>query len=137
VRNPKKAFDAEVHYYEIDDFLTQDKKLEVIEDFAHSGNVPWEAIRPNDHGDWINQRSEEFNEFIPLSIRRAELTSGNSIFLDSTIGIATNRDSWMYNFSAESVNNNMSRFLETFNDLLGKRKSNSSRIYQIYHSKNR
>lgn len=118
IRNPAKSFDAKVHYYEIDDFLTQDKKLKEIEKFVHTGNVPWEVISPNDHGDWINQRSDEFDEFIPLSIKRANITSGNAIFLDSTNGIATNRDSWMYNFSSEILNGNMSKFLKTFNDLV-------------------
>ena len=37
-------------------------KLDIVTGFASYKAVPWVALQPNEHHDWINQRSGNFNE---------------------------------------------------------------------------
>ena len=50
---------ATIHYRDIGDYLTTKDKLDIVND-ATLDTVPWRRIEPNKHGDWINQRDENY-----------------------------------------------------------------------------
>ncbi len=55
-----------IHYYEVEDYLKREAKLHWLAGFENLESVPFKEITPNDKGDWINQRNEEFEKLIPL-----------------------------------------------------------------------
>src|SRR5690606_30412423 len=66
VKNPEANRDrAVVHYRDIGDYLTREDKLAIVND-SLINSVPWQSIEPNDAGDWINQRSSEFENWQPI-----------------------------------------------------------------------
>jgi predicted helicase len=115
VRNPEKQRPCELFYHDIGDYLTREEKLGIISDFASIGGIPWEKLRPNTEGDWINQRDPAFDKFTPLIA--GDITK-QSVFSFSSNGIQTNRDPWMYGFGKTLVCRNAKRMIENYNQQL-------------------
>jgi predicted helicase len=68
VKNTKnKKF--ELKYHDIGDYLTREKKLELIKNFRSIKNIPWENLETDKYGDWINKRSSDFDELQKLRIQ--------------------------------------------------------------------
>ena len=58
---------ANVRYHDIGEYLTREQKLEIVTGFASYKAVPWVALQPNEHHDWINQRSGDFGAFVAIN----------------------------------------------------------------------
>ncbi len=121
----KSVQNSAIHYYEVEDYLTREAKLNLLANFENLDSVPFKAITPNAKGDWINQRSEEFETLIPL--KRDQKLQNDSIFDINSMGVVSGRDPWVYNFSQnalkQSVQNcidayhaNLKRFNESFRE---------------------
>lgn len=116
VKKPNYSGKAKIHYYEVEDYLTREAKLNLTKQFGSIANMPWQTLMPNEHGDWINHRNDSFSEFIPLAPEKKFDGKTKSFFTTYAIGVATNRDAWVYNFSKEKVNQNMMRMIDFYNE---------------------
>lgn len=119
VKNPNKMksdHKASIHYYDIGDYLTREKKLALVKGFGSisSEHITWKDIEPNEKNDWINQRGGVFDELVSLSCED-KLNQQNSFFNKVAIGIGTNRDTWVYNFSQERLISNLNRTIDYYN----------------------
>lgn len=103
---------ARVHYHDIGDYLTREQKLEIVAGFGDYKGMPWTELQPNEHHDWINQRSGDFNAFVPFN------DEPSAIFAFRSRGVETSRDDWVYNSSRESLVANMSRMIDFYNSQL-------------------
>lgn len=79
------------------------------------GTVQWVSIKPNEHGDWLNKRSELFKLYTPLEPEKKFDSKAKSVFNTFAIGLASNRDTWVYNFSKQAVEKNMSAMIGFYN----------------------
>jgi len=119
VKNPKSTNKkAEIHYHDIGDYLSQKEKLGIIKKFKTVENpeMLWKIIKPNAEGDWINQRNDVFDTFIPMAPGKKFDVKSQSFFITNVIGVSTNRDAWVYNFSKSSIQNNMQRMIAFYNE---------------------
>ncbi|MGL2531959.1 type ISP restriction/modification enzyme [Helicobacter pylori] len=107
------APDNTIFYYEVEDYLKREAKLNLLANFENLDFVPFKEITPNDKGDWINQRNEEFEKLIPL--KRDKTLQNDSIFDINSLGVATNRDPWVYNFSPNALTQNVKKCIDTYN----------------------
>lgn len=107
---------AQIHYYDIGDYLSREDKLNIIKRFGSIARIPWTIIAPNTHGDWINHRNEMFKKFIPIEPGKKFKKGEKSFFETYAIGVATNRDAWVYNFSAKAISDNMQRMIDFYNE---------------------
>jgi predicted helicase len=73
-------------------------------------------INPNEDGDWINKRNSKFDEFIPLEPEKKFDNRTQSFFTTYAIGVSTNRDAWVYNFSENSLKNNIKKMISFYNE---------------------
>ena len=94
---------AEIYYYDIGDYLSREQKLDIITNFKGMENLPFTRLTPNEHGDWITQRNDKFGTWIPIEADKKFNNDSNSFFTTYAIGVATNRDSWVYNYSTNSL----------------------------------
>ena len=102
VKNPEnQKAKAQIKYYDIGDYLSREDKLEIIKDFGSVEGVDWQDIIPDKHGDWINQRDDSFDQFLPIGDKKGK--NSDVIFSLYGLGVATNRDSWAYNFSKSQL----------------------------------
>jgi len=108
VKNPNsKKEKADISYYDIGDYLSREEKLDIVLKFGTVSNdeIKWKKLSPNEQGDWINQRNNGFDNYIPIGDKKE---NQNSFFSTYSNGVKTNRDPWAYNFSKKNIINNMS-----------------------------
>lgn len=103
-----------IFYYEVGDYLKREAKLNLLAGFENLDLVPFKEIVPNDKGDWINQRNDDFEKLIPLK-RDKKLKIFDTIFDINSNGEATNRDPWVYNFSPNALKRSVQTCIETYN----------------------
>ena len=113
VKNPDHAGPTTIHYHDIGDYLSREDKLAMMVGFGDLAGVDWQMITPNDHGDWINQRSEIFETFRPLGDKGSG--TADAIFSTYSLGVVTARDAWAYNFSRDALLANMERTITAYN----------------------
>ncbi|HDR7260258.1 TPA: DEAD/DEAH box helicase [Bacillus paranthracis] len=104
---------SDVHkilYSEIDDYLTKTQKLQTLINKKSIDNIKFIEISPDSNNDWINLRDEEYQKFLSIY----EETS-SSIFIEKTLGVSTDRDSWVYGFNKDKVVSNVSKMVSNFN----------------------
>ncbi|GHU35954.1 hypothetical protein FACS1894172_18350 [Spirochaetia bacterium] len=117
VKNPDSTAEkAVIHYRDIGDYLTREQKLETVKNFTSIANITWTTLTPNEHGDWIAQRNDIFSTLIPLAPEKKFDTNTQSFFSTLAIGVATNRDTWSYNFSEQALSSNMQRMIAFYNE---------------------
>ncbi|MGL2414142.1 type ISP restriction/modification enzyme [Helicobacter pylori] len=108
------APDNTIFYYEVEDYLKREAKLNWLAGFENLDFVPFKEITPNDKGDWINQREDGFEKLIPLK-RDPKLKIFDTIFDLNSNGVATNRDPWVYNFSPKNLSKSVQNCIDTYN----------------------
>ncbi|NTE00046.1 DEAD/DEAH box helicase family protein [Agrobacterium tumefaciens] len=119
VKNPDtKNKKATIHYHDIGDYLDTKQKLQIVKDFKTFDNteLPLQALQPNEHGDWISMRNDSFENYIPLAPEKKFDARTQTIFNLNVIGVSTNRDAWVYNFSKEKISENMQRMIAFYNE---------------------
>ena len=97
----------EVHYHDIGDYLTRDDKLSILRDKESILNIDWQTIVPDKNNDWINQRDENYLNFLPLD---------GEIFNTRISGIGTKRDSWVINFNKIDLLYNVNKLISSYED---------------------
>ena len=113
VKNPIKQ-GCTIHYKEVDDYLTREEKLDVVNNVGSIiGIEDWEDMEPDKHHDWINQRGQSGDDFEKhMCMGSKEVKRGKSaeaMFGMYSNGLKTHRDAWVYNSSIEELDNNMKR----------------------------
>ncbi|WP_305866081.1 DEAD/DEAH box helicase [Helicobacter pylori] len=109
----KSVPDNTIFYYEVEDYLKREAKLNLIANFENLESVPFKEITPNDKGDWINQREDAFDKLIPL--KRDKKRQNPSIFDINSGGVVTGRDPWVYNFSPKILTQSVQKCIDTYN----------------------
>lgn len=119
VKNPKvQSKKATIYYNDIGDYLSREEKLAIVRKFKSLTNpeMKWKKLNPNEYGDWLNQRNEVFDTFIPMAPDKKFDLKSQSFFNTYAIGVASNRDAWVYNFSLKEIDKNMHRTIEFYNE---------------------
>jgi predicted helicase len=109
---------AKIFYHDIGDYLSRDEKLAIVKKFGTvtSDKFNWQELDPNEQGDWINKRSDIFGTLIPVEPTKKFDLKTKSIFNTYAIGISTNRDAWVYNFSKKKVKLNMKSMIAFYGE---------------------
>ena len=118
VKKPKASDEAaRIYYHDIGDYLSREDKLRIIRNMSDISNplMQWVTITPNEHGDWLNKRSEQFKLYTPLEPEKKFNLKAKSVFNTYAIGLASNRDTWVYNFSKQAVEKNMAAMIDFYN----------------------
>lgn len=118
VKNPTDIKDkAIIHYKDIGDYLSREDKLAIVKKIVSVGNaeMQWKTLSPNDHGDWISQRNDVFDTFIPMAPEKKFDVQTQTFFTIQSPGILSSRESWVYNYSKYGVESNMKRMIAFYN----------------------
>ena len=100
---------GKLYYRDTADGLpSHEEKIAYLKENSKS-SVGWREITPDEHGDWINQREPGFANLIPL------YGEDNAIFRLDSLGVVTNRDAWVHNFSRDALADNTERMMDFFN----------------------
>ncbi len=103
-----------IFYYEVEDYLKREAKLNLLANFENLDSVPFKEITPNNKVDWINQRNDDFEKLIPLK-RDKKLKIFDTIFDLNSNGAVSGRDPWVYNFSPNALKQSVQNCIDTYN----------------------
>ena len=107
---------ANIFYHDVGDYLSHEDKLDHISKNSLAA-LTWESIIPNDHGDWINQRNPAYIALRPITAIRSEPSSERTpIFMNSSNGVKTNRDAWLFNSSKIKLREMVEKQIMYFNE---------------------
>lgn len=118
VKNPNvKTEKASIHYHDIGDYLNREEKLKIVSDFKSfaNPNLPLKTLAPNEHGDWTSKRNDSFENYTQLDPDKKFDPKSSTYFITHSLGIATGRDSWAYNFSKQKLASNMINTVSFYN----------------------
>ena len=117
IKNPNAVHDGcRIYYRDIGDYLSREEKLAILREAQSiSGFSDWQEIMPNEHHDWIGQRSEIFQHFYPMGSEDARRgRTDDAIFGLYSQGLKTNRDAYIYNFSRDACVENAERMTQDY-----------------------
>jgi predicted helicase len=103
IRNSAASGVAQIHYAEVDDYLTAGQKISRVASVASMAHLDTTTIVPNSAGDWINQRTPGFEKFLPLGAKHGGDVGSAVVFATYTRGLETGRDAWVYNSSEDTL----------------------------------
>ena len=85
---------------------------------AELAETPFEQITPDANGNWLNQSDSDFDSLIPVAnsgTKRAKNPSQEAaVFRLYSLGIASNRDDWAYDFSEENLADKVRHFIAVY-----------------------
>jgi len=110
VKDPQRTGFA-LHYRDIGDYLSTEEKLAIV-DRGTLKSIDWQTITPNEYGDWVNQRSEEFELWPVIGEKKG---GSRKFFKVYSAGLKTSRDAWCYNFSSAHLATNIARTVNYYN----------------------
>lgn len=108
---------AKIHYKEVDDYLKREEKLELCKTYGSvlAPSFKTRLLKPNEFGDWITVRNTKYKDFIPLAAEKKFFSESKSFFITYSLGCATNRDAWVYNFSKTTLEKNVQLTIAHYN----------------------
>ena len=120
VKDPSHTGEPVLHYRDIGDYLSREEKLDIIAREGSIANTEWEVIVPNKAADWINQRDEKYDTYQPIGDKATKGKPNTpGVFQFYSNGLKSNRDAWVYNFSAHAVKDTIRRMIEFYNSQIG------------------
>ena len=118
VKRPEPVTEtAAIHYHDIGDYLVREQKLNIVGS-AQFGEIDWTGVTPNKHGDWINQRSDHYLDLRPVAVIQSEsaIPLRTSLFEQSSFGVKTNRDAWVFSSSSQRLRELVERQVAFYNE---------------------
>jgi predicted helicase len=116
VKNPDADSRGQIQVHTIGDYLNREEKLGIVSHFGSIGGITnadaWQAITPDEHGDWLSQRDGSFEAFLPLGDKKGDQPK---LFENFSLGVVTARDAWCVNPSREAVAKNMRAMIAFYN----------------------
>ncbi|WP_369689555.1 type ISP restriction/modification enzyme [Acetobacter pasteurianus] len=120
VKNPDAKEQGRILFHDIGDYLTREQKLKHIEALASVNGLTdaglWQNITPDEHGDWLRQRDDNFGQFIAIGSKDKD--AGTVLFSTYSAGVKTQRDAWCWNAGKKALANNMQTTISAYNQEL-------------------
>jgi predicted helicase len=117
---------AKILYHAVPGDWRKEQKYQFLEKAASITGVKWQTLTPDARGNWItNDSDEEFDSFLPIGTKEAKAKGGTdaAIFKLYSLGVATNRDDWVYGFSLKEVTAKVQRMIANYNSEVFRYKS--------------
>lgn len=127
VKNPNATHDGcRILYHDVGDYKKREQKLEALKEAVSIQRfTDLQEITPDKHHDWINQRNPIYARFYSLGSKNAKAgTADDAIFRLYSQGLATGRDSYIYNFSREACAENARKMTADYLNALAEIESN-------------
>ena len=113
----KKLGKNSIYFHDIGDYLSCEaklRKIDAMQGIEREGRASpeWQAVIPDIHGDWLNQRVEFHKPYIPMGNAKK---GGEFLFTVWGGGISTKRDAWVYNDSKTALCEHMRNSIAFYN----------------------
>ena len=100
VRDPAHLGNCQIHYKDIGDYLSREEKLRIIRDSGSTvGISDWQGITPDEHNDWLEQRHQAYQAYLPLGSKEGKSKKSAAPSVATRLysrGISSGGDAWLY-----------------------------------------
>lgn len=118
VKNPQAQKQGKIYFGCVEDYLSREQKLTQLAELKSITAANLSSITPDEHGDWLNQRRNDFAKFVTVDGKKNDF----AVFNNYSLGLYTSRDSWSYNSSKKVIIENFNRCIGFYNEQLDKYK---------------
>ena len=109
--------EGRVHYYALDDAKSGPDKLAQLSE-TDVGGIEFADITPDRNHNWLNRGNPDFPNLLPLADRKTKLAKTaddeQAVFGLYSLGVATNRDAWVYDFDGQSLARKVQFFCDVY-----------------------
>ena len=110
-----------LYYSAVQDYAKAQEKVEFIKDKPLDA-MAFQEIVPDAKGTWLNQSSSDFDSLLPLANKETKFakfaSDERAVFKRYSLGIASNRDEWTFDFDESAVSRKVQFFCNTYQDEL-------------------
>jgi predicted helicase len=110
---------AKIYYARVDEFWRKEQKYDFLDEKRSYNNIEWKEIKPDNSYTWLTEGLQnQFETFIPIGTKegksstRAEI---QAIFKTYSLGVATNRDEWVYDFQEDKLEGKVNELIHNYN----------------------
>ncbi len=115
-----------IYYARVNEFWRKEEKYRYLDAKDQYGNIEWKTIRPDKRNSWLTEGHHvEYETFLPMGSKEAKKANageGQAIFSLYSLGVATNRDAWVYSFDVELLQKRVRTFVEIYNSTVDRRR---------------
>ncbi len=119
VRRSQHRETGVIHYHALVDAMVGDEKLSALQRLDLS-ELTFQEIKPDAKGNWLDQSDSGFEQLLPLANRETKLAKSTAderaVFGLNSLGIATNRDEWTYDFDYDALSDKVLFFTRVYRD---------------------
>jgi len=119
-----KTQGAEIWLYSIDDYFKSPEKQAFLNNAGSYSNLNMQKVVVDKKHTWLTEGlHSDFDDFLPLGSKQAKKLKGEAdgvVFKIYSLGVATHRDAWAYNFNIEVLADNMQCTISAYNEQVDK-----------------
>ncbi len=121
---------AEIFYACVDEFWRKEEKYHHLDSKQHYRNIEWQQIIPDRRYTWLTEGLHaEFDTFLPMGSKKTKnRRDGKTIFNLYSLGVATNRDSLVYSFDLDLLQERVHTFIEIYNTTVDKKRRHNPKV---------
>ncbi len=106
-----------IRYISMDDFWRKEEKLAWLSSNPLK-QITFETVQPDKNNNWINISDNDWDELLPLALKETKHSKRGSdeqaVFKNYSLGIATNRDEWVYDWNEENLIKKIKYFCKVY-----------------------
>ncbi len=111
-----KTDPCRIEYIVMDDFWKKEEKLAWFAEHDLQ-KIEFENITPDKNNNWINNSDNDWDSLIPIANKEVKNSkSKEAIFKLFSLGVVTNRDEWLYDFSKETLIEKVDFFCKSYEE---------------------
>ncbi len=108
---------CQIFYNSLTNLNSGQEKLQFLASHKFA-QIHFEHIQPDDKNNWINLTDNDFDSLLPLVNKETKLAKNkageNAIFKIYSLGLATNRDEWVYDFNETNLVDKIKFFCDIY-----------------------
>ena len=113
----KGATGFKVFYEVVSDYAKSPDKVDFIKDKGIE-SFDFSQLTPDTKNNWLNQSDSDFEQLVPLANSETKLAKRvedeRAVFGLYSLGIATNRDEWTFDFDSDILSDKVELFCDTY-----------------------
>ncbi len=107
-----------IQYIRRPEFETREEKLHFLAT-TKLESMAFETVTPDNQNNWINLSDNDFEDLLPLIDKDLKQgKNGYALFKKFSLGVASHRDSWVYDFSKDHLQAKMKYFVDVYQETM-------------------
>ncbi|HVB74365.1 MAG TPA: type ISP restriction/modification enzyme, partial [Ktedonobacteraceae bacterium] len=115
---------ANIFYWKAPEPQNGTAKLLFLSKTASIAQIEWKELYPDEKYNWLTEGMEiDFPSFLPLGSKNAKTAKGETsetIFKLYSLGVVTNRDSYVYSFNPTELRDRVKTFIDIYDGVVDK-----------------